>query len=66
VRAIEDYRFDHAVRDRDALGTEPGDGRAVSDWQRAQQTIEEARHELGRGVEVGQELVIERVIELGL
>jgi len=66
VRAIEGYRFDHGVRERDALGAEPREGRAVSDWHRAQREIEAARQELGRELDRGHEVVLERVIELGL
>jgi len=65
VRTIESYRFDHSVRERDALGAEPRHGRAVSDWHQAQRAIEAVRHELGREIGRGHELVRERVIELG-
>lgn len=65
LRAIEGYRFDHGIRDRDALGAEPREGRAVSDWHGAQRQIEAAQRQLGREIERGQEMVLERVIELG-
>jgi hypothetical protein len=66
VRAIEGYRFDHGVRGRDALGAEPRERRAASEWRQAERAIESARHELGRELERGHEVVLERVIELGL
>ena len=65
VRAIEGYRFDHGIRDGDAIGTEPREGRAVSDWHRARRKMETAQRQLGREIELGQELVLERVIEFG-
>jgi hypothetical protein len=65
VRAIEGYRFDHGVRDREALGAEPHQGRAVSDRHRAQREIEHAQRQLGRELELGQQLMLERMIELG-
>ena len=67
VRAIEGYRFNHGIRDREPLGAEPREERARSAFHRAQREIEQVRHELERGLEIdrGMEPVIERGIELG-
>jgi hypothetical protein len=57
VRAIEGYRFDHDVRDRDALGPKPREVQARDAWIAARRTADDARRQLGRQVERGIEWV---------
>jgi hypothetical protein len=59
AKRIETYRFDHAITDtRDALGPQPAASPAREHWQKAQQDLHRAQHQLGRRVprDLGREL----------